>query len=121
MVRTLVVSALCACLALAIGCSGKNEQMPKPSFQFAVHDVFYIKPPVDRVIVTGVMEEGAVHPGEPATVHCRSGAIDVIVEGIEGFRQGELKEAAKGDRVGLRLTGITKDQPASGDKVIGRP
>jgi len=95
--------------------------MPTLPFQFAVHDVFYIKPPVDRVIVTGVMEEGTVKAGESATVHCKSGAIDVVVEGIEGFRQGDLKVASKGDQVGLRLTGISKDQLASGDKVTGRP
>lgn len=84
---------------------------------FTVEEVFYIKPPVDRVILVGTIGEGTIVPGQRAVVHTSTGAVDVVVEGIEGIKQGNLSSASKGDQVGLRLTGIRKDQPSRGDTV----
>ena len=108
-------------LVVAAGCNSENPPMQKPAFQFTIHDVFYIKPPVDRVIVTGVVDHGSIHPGERASLQCASGTIAVTVEAIEGFKIGEIKGANAGDNVGLKLVGVTKDQPAPGDKVIVAP
>jgi hypothetical protein len=44
----------------------------------------------------------------------------VVVETVEAFLQGEIKQANKGDQVALKLRGITRDQPWKGDRVIGK-
>jgi translation elongation factor EF-Tu-like GTPase len=105
--------------ALTGGCGKERPPVTQSKFTFTVEEVFYIKSPVDRVILVGTIRDGAVHPGDKATVHCRSGSVSVTVEGIERFKQGDLPEAAKGQQVGLRLMGITKDQPGPGDRVEG--
>jgi translation elongation factor EF-Tu-like GTPase len=94
--------------------------MHQPKFQFTVEEVFYIKPPVDRVILVGTVQEGRIKAGDQATVECAAGSVSVVVEGIEAFKQGDVKQATKGEQVGLKLRGITKDQPSKGDRVIGR-
>jgi translation elongation factor EF-Tu-like GTPase len=94
--------------------------MPQPTFKFTVEEVFYIKPPVDRVILVGTVQEGTVKAGDSATVECAAGSISVVVDGIEAFKQGDVKQATKGEQVGIRLRGITKDQPSKGDRVIGK-
>jgi hypothetical protein len=50
-------------------------------------------------------------------VHTSAGPVDVAVDNIESIQQGNLKQASKGQQVGLRLTGIHKDQPSQGDRV----
>jgi len=105
-------------VALAVGCNNEKPPIQTPTFQFTIQDVFYIKPPVDRVIVTGTVDHGSIHAGDSASLLCKSGTLAVTVEGIEGFKIGELKVANAGDNVGLKLVGVTKDQPAPGDKVI---
>jgi|GEM_PF-4994554 translation elongation factor EF-1alpha len=84
---------------------------------FTVEEVFYIKPPVDRVILVGTINEGAVRVGDKVVVHTSAGPVDVAVDNIESIKQGDLKQASKGQQVGLRLTGIRKDQPSRGDHV----
>jgi len=94
--------------------------MTQPGFRFTVEEVFYIKPPVDRVILVGTVQEGTVKTGDTATVECKAGPVSVFVEGFEAFKQGDVKQATKGEQVGLKLRGITKDQPSKGDRVIGK-
>jgi translation elongation factor EF-Tu-like GTPase len=110
-VSLLLTAALC-------GCRGEMPAKNQPTFRFTVEDVFYIKP-LDRVILVGTVHEGTVRPGDTATVECKTGPVSVIVEGIEAFQQGEIPQASKGEQVGLKLQGITKDQPSRGDRVIG--
>jgi selenocysteine-specific translation elongation factor len=86
---------------------------------FTVEEVFYIKPPVDRVILVGTMTEGVVRVGDKLVVHTSAGPVDVVVDNIESYRQGDLKQASKGQQVGLRLMGIRQDQPSRGDRVTG--
>jgi translation elongation factor EF-Tu-like GTPase len=112
-------------LAAAIGCSGK-PQMSNPmtkgsDFDFTVQEVFYIKPPVDRVILVGIVSRGSVGAGESLTVQCRGGDVPVVLEGIELFEGGEARQASAGQQVGLKLKGIRKDQPSRGDHVIRHP
>jgi translation elongation factor EF-Tu-like GTPase len=112
----------CSLLLIAAmsGCRSETPPMPQPTFQFTVEEVFYIKPPVDRVILVGTVQDGTVKTGDAATVACKTGPVSVIVEGIEAFKQGDVKQATKGEQVGLKLRGITKDQPTKGDRVIGK-
>jgi translation elongation factor EF-1alpha len=87
-----------------------------PGFSFTVQDVFYIKPPVDRVILTGVVDEGSVQVGDELTVHTQKGPIAVKLDMVE-FPDKQADRASKGDQVGLRLAGIAKDQAQRGDRV----
>jgi translation elongation factor EF-1alpha len=93
--------------------------MTKPTFQFTVEEVFYIKPPVDRVILVGTVLEGTVTPGEHAIVECRTGPVSVVVEGIEGIQEGNIRQANKGEQVGLKLRGITQKQASKHNRVVG--
>lgn len=97
-----------------------TRSMPQPTFRLTVEEVFYIKPPVDRVILVGTVQDGTVKAGDAATVECAAGSVSVTVEGIEAFKQGDVKQASKGEQVGLKLRGITKDQPSKGDQVSGK-
>ena len=112
------VVALCGCDA---GTAATRPTTAKattaPTMNFTVEHVFYIKPPVDRVILVGTINDGVVRVGDRLVVHTANGPIDVAVDNIESIQQGDLKEASKGQQVGLRLSGIRKDQPAVGDRV----
>ena len=107
-------------IAAMCGCRSETPPMPQPTFQFTVEEVFYIKPPVDRVILVGTVQEGTVKPGESATVECKAGPVSVVVETVEAFKEGEIKQANKGDQVALKVRGITRDQPWKGDRVVGK-
>lgn len=89
-----------------------------PPFSFTVDDVFYIKPPHDKVILTGAVSEGTVRVGDALVVQCASGDIPVVLMGIETLDRGPVNEASVGQQVGLDLRGIRKDQPTRGDRVV---
>jgi len=96
--------------------------MPQPApsptaFSFTVEEVFYIKPPVDRVILVGTISEGTVRVGESLVVRCQGGEVPVVLDGIETTDRGPVQEASAGQQVGLKLAGIRKDQPTRGDRV----
>ncbi|PQO28485.1 hypothetical protein DTL21_28195 [Bremerella cremea] len=88
--------------------------------QFTVEEVFYIQPPVDRVVLVGTITNGTVRVGDKLVVHTSAGPVDVDVDNIESIQQGDLKQASKGQQVGLTLTGIRSDQPSKGDRVTPR-
>jgi translation elongation factor EF-Tu-like GTPase len=103
------------------GCSGTTP-MPQPgpssaAFSFTTEEVFYIKPPVDRVILVGTITEGAVRVGESLVVESHGQKIPVVLDGIDTIGRGPVQEARKGQQVGLKLVGIRKDQPSRGDRV----
>jgi hypothetical protein len=87
------------------------------TMNFTVEEVFYIKPPVDRVILVGTISEGSVRVGQTVVVHTSAGPINAVIDNIESIQQGDLRHASKGQQVGLRLTGIRKDQPSKRDRV----
>ena len=99
------------------GCK-RNLPPSEPAFRFRVEEIFYIKPPVDRVILVGTIEEGTIRTGASALVRTQRGDILVTVEAIETINEGEIKAAVKGRQVGLRLLGIRKDQAQQGDVVV---
>lgn len=84
---------------------------------FTTEEVSYIKPPVDRVILVGTVTEGTVRVGQQVVVHTSTGLVTAVVDNIESIQAGDLKSASQGQQVGLRLTGIRKDQPSKGDRV----
>jgi hypothetical protein len=88
-----------------------------PTMNFTVEHVFYIKPPVDRVIVVGTVTDGSVRVGDELVVHTAAGPVTVGVENIESVQQGDLRQASKGQQVGLRLTGVSNGQVVAGDRV----
>ncbi len=98
------------------GCKDRSD-VPIAGLAFTVEHIFYIKAPVDRVILVGVVSDGQVSVGDSLIVHCREGQVPVVVDGIE-TPQGDLKRASKGQQVGLRLSGIRKDQATTGDRVV---
>jgi translation elongation factor EF-Tu-like GTPase len=89
-----------------------------PPFSFTVDDVFYIKPPHDKVILTGAIGEGTVRVGDALVVQCASGDVPVILIGIETLDRGPINEASARQQVGLDVRGIRKDQVTRGDRVI---
>lgn len=88
------------------------------TFSFTVDDVFYIKPPHDKVILKGTINRGEVRVGDELVVQCASGNVPVVVLTIETLNQGPFNMASAGQQVGLDLRGIRKDQPMRGDRVV---
>ena len=89
----------------------------EPGFSLTVQEVFYIKPPVDRVILVGTITEGFLRPGDSLVVKCQGGDVPVVVEAIE-HPSGPMQKAQKGQQVGVKLAGIGKEQAAQGDLVV---
>jgi hypothetical protein len=102
-------------LSALFSCS-KPPTTTASSFDFTVEEVFYIKPPVDRVVLVGTVKQGRVVVGDHVTVHCQTAPVLASIEGIETL-SGNLQSASTGQQVGLRLTGIAKDQASKGDRV----
>ena len=102
-------------MILLAGCSGSSTV--QPTFLLTVQEVFYIKPPVDRVILVGVIEKGAVKVGDSLVVHCRSGDVSVTLDAIETIDRGQIQSANAGQQVGLKFKGISQDQARKGDRV----
>src|SRR5579862_2120777 len=92
-----------------LGCSGGNSVRETPAFSLTVEEMFYIKPPVDRVILVGTITEGSVQTGDSLVVKSQSGDVGVVVEAIE-HPSGAMQKAEKGQQVGLKLSGLQKDR-----------
>lgn len=82
-----------------------------------VDEVFYIKNPIDRVIVVGTISEGNIQPGDKMSLVNGKGSIPVVVEKIEHPAVGALQIAEKGQQVGVMLSGLQKEQVSSGDRL----
>ena len=116
-----LASTLLLCLVGVFGgCKRETPAMPESRFAFIVDDVFYIQPPVDRVIMVGTIQDGSVKAGDSVAVHTTNGMTTVVVEKIEHPKSPDIQQASKGDQVGLRVNGIRKEQVSKGDKVTGK-
>ena len=74
-----------------------------PTMSFTVEEVFYIKPPVDRVILVGTIIDGTVQVGDKLVVHTSAGPVHVAVDNIESIQQPEAGiEGAAGRVAPLR-------------------
>ena len=119
MTKTIILLLGCFMVWAFFGCQQNNAPMTPREFRFLVKEVFYIKPPVDRVILVGMVEEGTIHAGESALlIHTPLEVIPVTIETIETVKNGEITTATKGQQAGLRLQGIRLDQIRQGDLVV---
>ncbi len=101
-----------------------DEYIPEPEretdkpFMMPVEDVFSIKG--RGTVVTGRMERGIVHVGDPAEiVGLRDKSMSTVITGIEMFHK-QMDEAMAGDNVGLLLRGIDRTEVERG-MVIAKP
>src|SRR5690349_10917319 len=85
------------------------------SFRMPIEVVFGLKIP--GVVVVGVVEEGQVRPGDHLRLDGRSGTIEVRVESLEANHQ-PLRSAKAGDRIGIMLVGVNKEQVTPGDMLV---
>lgn len=88
-------------------------------FDFTVQHTFYVRPPVDRVVLVGRVNQGSVKVGEKLIVHGEGGPLKVKVEAIDN-RGGEACQAEAGQDVGLQLSGITTSQAVVGTRITRR-
>jgi translation elongation factor EF-1alpha len=91
--------------------------MANQRFKFTVQHVFYIKPPVDRIVLVGLVQEGTVRPGDGVIIHTGVNTLQATVEGIERIRVGQVSSAQTGDQVALRFAGVPADAVRTGDTV----
>ena len=106
---------------ILVGCNGEpavsDANFKAPRFSLTVEEVFYIAPPVDRVIVVGTIGNGTVQSGDSLIVQSSGRDIAVVVEGID-TPSGEISMAEQGQQVGLRIQGIQKGQVVQGDTIV---
>jgi elongation factor Tu len=86
------------------------------SFRMTIQDVFAIR---DRgTVVTGQVESGMLQVGDVVKVETQGDTIEAIVTGIEMFRRS-IEQAGTGERVGVFLRSVAKDDVQRGDVLTG--
>ncbi len=83
-----------------------------PEFRMAIEDIFFIRG--RGTIVTGVISQGTLSVGDFLTLNGCEGENQIEVAGIEIFRR-RTHTAHAGERVGVVLRGISKDEVSRGD------
>ena len=91
--------------------------MSDRSFTFTVQHVFYIRPPIDRVMLVGVVDQDTVKPGDAVVIQASGRAIRATAEAIERLRVGQIPSAGAGDQVALRFANVPADRVKAGDRV----
>jgi elongation factor Tu len=87
-----------------------------PSFRMTVEDVFTIR---NRgTVVTGQIEIGEIRVGNEVYIHGANPTKTAVISSIEMFRR-EQPQAQAGDKVGLILADITKEDVQRGDILSG--
>jgi elongation factor Tu len=87
---------------------------PDAPFALTVDDTFFIKK--RGLVVTGRIESGTIRVGDAVRIDGASGTRSTTCTGVEMFRK-TLDQATAGDRVGLRLDVLDKDQVSAGDRI----
>ncbi|MCB8943961.1 MAG: hypothetical protein H6658_09415 [Ardenticatenaceae bacterium] len=87
-----------------------------PSFRMTVADVFAIRG--RGTVVTGDIEVGEIRVGNEVYIRGAAGMKTAVVAHIELYRRRQ-QEAKAGDRVGLILEGINKEDVQHGDVLVG--
>jgi len=105
-------------------CRVIDEYIPEPEreiekpFIMHVEDVFSIKG--RGTVVTGRIDRGVVHTGDPVQIiGLRDEIVDTVCTGVEMFHK-LLDEGQAGDNVGLLLRGIDREDVERG-MVIAKP
>ena len=81
-------------------------------FRMVVEDIFFIRG--RGTVVTGVISQGVLNVGDVVRMHGSEYEKQVKVMSIEIFRR-RTKSASAGERVGVVLQGINKDEITRGD------
>lgn len=85
-------------------------------FTLEVEDVFSITG--RGTVATGVVAHGEVAVGDTVTIYRGELVVaGAVVTGIEAFRRTQ-ETASAGDRVGLLLRGVSREEIARGDRVV---
>lgn len=87
-----------------------------PSFRMMVEDVFVIRG--RGVVVTGQIEIGEIRVGNEVYIHGSGETRTAVINSIEMFHRRQQRAQA-GDRVGLILAGISKEEVQPGDALLG--
>ncbi len=87
-----------------------------PLFRMTVEDVFSIRG--RGTVAVGHIEQGSLEPGNMVELKGPGYTRDVVVAAIEMFRK-RVERAGIGDRVGLVLEEIAKDEVQRGDVLAG--
>jgi translation elongation factor EF-Tu-like GTPase len=108
------VALLIIALPLCTACS--QEVLSSEDFEMTILDRFSIAG--GGVVVTGVIASGTVSVDDTLCLVSATGVkIEVTVTGIERFKD-ILDSAGKGDRVGLLISGVDKDDVVAEDRLI---
>jgi elongation factor Tu len=81
-----------------------------------VEDVFSIRG--RGTVVTGRVETGTIEVGDEINIRHDATLIRTVVTGIERLRK-VVTQAQTGDKVGVLLRNVTKEQVAKGDMLVG--
>ena len=91
-----------------------EEDIPEGPGEMTIDDVFGITG--RGVVATGQVSKGSFRVGQPVTIETANGEIESSIAGVEAFRK-LMNVAVAGDKVGLLLAKITKDQISAGDVI----
>lgn len=69
-------------------------------------------------IVTGEIQNGFFYVGQKAAIVSEVGEIPTVINGVEQFAK-TLEYAGPGEKVGLLLQGISRDNVNTGDTIQG--
>lgn len=85
-------------------------------FELTVDDTFSIRG--RGTVVTGTVSRGRIAVGDPVLIQGRGGTQRARVGGIESVRK-MLEHAQAGDKVGILLNEVTREQVRPGDVLRG--
>lgn len=87
-----------------------------PTFRMPIEDVFSIRG--RGTVVTGRVESGTLSTGDEIFITRGGTATKTVVDGIEAFRK-LLTRAQVGDRIGVLIRDVEKQDVARGDVLVG--
>jgi selenocysteine-specific translation elongation factor len=77
-------------------------------FSMCIDDLFALKTK-GKIVLVGVISTGDILPGDNLCIKTGGTAISVRVDALEAFHK-PLKSAKAGDRVGIMLQGVDKEE-----------
>lgn len=93
--------------------SGKQHY--NNNFKMIIVDTFAMAG--GNTVIVGTIESGACRVGEGVTIHTRYGVITSTIAGLEAY-QKRLSMGYAGQRIGILLKDVSKDQISKDDIVM---
>jgi translation elongation factor EF-Tu-like GTPase len=90
----------------------KQSGLSRVSFRMPIEDAFALKER-GRVVVVGIVADGEITPGARLLLRVGNNELPVTVEALEAHHQS-LQVARQGDRIGILLAGVDKEQVGVG-------